>query len=229
MEMESVDCLPWPLASILSFITWLIWPCQGAVSGLFSVFLPTSIEKCHPLQLLAKRLTLIPIYSVLILIFLPLAVCCIPVRCFFCLFRKPYQYSVVKNIYTQAEEDHILLKVSEWKLQTYDFGIATANVCLLPEFLSRINNLSDASFRAKSIGKRIVVDNFFYSGVHMSPSRSFTQDNPHADGQLNGKKSLLVGGLATHFPQLDFLCLQEVFDWNYNKLLRQELHKVNIG
>nr|KAG5707904.1 hypothetical protein BaRGS_031635 [Batillaria attramentaria] len=34
------------------------------------------------------------------------------------------------------------------------------------------------------------------------------------------------GGLDTHFPRLDFLCMQEVFDGNYNKVLRKELHKV---
>ncbi|XP_013389025.1 sphingomyelin phosphodiesterase 3 [Lingula anatina] len=36
------------------------------------------------------------------------------------------------------------------------FTVATANVCLMPEFIARINNLSNTQWRAKTIGSRII-------------------------------------------------------------------------
>jgi sphingomyelin phosphodiesterase 3 len=225
--------LPSPLYLLLNFIVALIWPCQAALSGLVSLYLTTTVERNEPLTLLFRRLTLGPIYAVTFLATLPLALAAIVIRCVLSLARKPYQYSVCHKEHTAAEEDLLEKTLSGPGLKEHCFGIATANVCLLPEFLARINNLSHAGKRARSIGERIVVDQFFYGGVPKSilgmseNAESYSSKNHMWQSWPGGQKQGFTGGLTSHFPRLDFLCMQEVFDWNYNRTLRQELHKVN--
>ncbi|KAJ8302707.1 hypothetical protein KUTeg_019103, partial [Tegillarca granosa] len=59
--------------------------------------------------------------------------------------------------------------------------------------------------RSKSIGERIIIDQFHYPVM-----------------QDKEKKSRVV----THFPTVDFLCLQETWDRDYSKVLIAELHKI---
>ena len=75
------------------------------------------------------------------------------------------------------------------------------------------------------------MDQFFYGGSSDSavvglPVNGMVK-SPAKKSEGGGAG--FAGELATHFPRLDFLCIQEVFDWNYNKLLRRELHKVRMG
>ena len=226
--LKPSGCLPWPADWLLSLLVALIWPSQAALSGLVSLCLPTSIEKEDSLKLILRRVTLGPLYTATFLLFLPAALCAIPLRCLLCLVRKPFQYSVLKKAHTDAEERFLLKSLSGGHVREHQFGIASANLCLLPEFLARINNISHSARRARTIGERIVVDQFFYGGV----PRSILGLPDNGMGKNDVKKSKaarerFVGGLATHFPRLDFVCLQETFDWHYSQLLRQELHKVS--
>ena len=226
--LKPSGCLPWPADWLLSLLVGLIWPSQAALSGLVSLCLPTSIEKEDSLKLVLRRVTLGPLYTAIFLLFLPAALCAIPLRCLLCLMKKPFQYSVLKKAHTDAEERFLLKSLSGGHVREHQFGIASANLCLLPEFLARINNISHSAWRARTLGERIVVDQFFYGGV----PRSILGLPANGMGKNDVKKSKaarerFVGGLATHFPRLDFLCLQEMFDWHYSQLLRQELHKVS--
>ena len=75
------------------------------------------------------------------------------------------------------------------------------------------------------------MDQFFYGGSSDAAVVGLPVNGMVKSGvkKSEGGGEGFAGELATHFPHLDFLCLQEVFDWNYNKLLRRELHKVRIG
>lgn len=225
--LKPSGCLPWPADGLLNLLVTLIWPSQAALSGLVSLCLPTSVEKEDSLKLLLRRVTLGPLYAVIFLLFLPAALCAIPLRCLLCLLRKPFQYSVLKKAHTEAEEEFLAKSLSGGHLREHQFGIASSNVCLLPEFLARINNMSHSALRARSIGEKIVVDQFFYGGVPKSilgwPVNGKEKNDVRKAKDSGGS---FEGGLATHFPRLDFLCLQEVFDWHYSQVLRQELHKV---
>ncbi|KAL8615326.1 hypothetical protein ACOMHN_038065 [Nucella lapillus] len=209
--------LPWVWDKLLNLCVALIWPSQGALSGFVSFWVPTSVEKNDPLKLLLRRLTLGPLYAALFLLTLPLALIFFPPRCLLSYMKKPYRYSVCKKAHTEMEEDLMKKRLSGPDLASYEFGVASSNVCLLSEFLSRINYLSHSGHRAGTIGERVVFDQFFYT----------KSAGEHA-GKAGRKEEAagFVGGLSSRFPRLDVLCLQEVFDWNYNKTLRKELHKV---
>ncbi|XP_076470303.1 sphingomyelin phosphodiesterase 5-like [Babylonia areolata] len=221
--------LPRGLDELLSFLVMLIWPSYSALSGFLCLWMPITVEKEDPSTLLFKRIVLAPVYAVLFLLSLPLALCAIPVRCLLSFMKKPYRYSVQKMDHTQFEEDILMKHLSSpTGLASYEFGIATGNVCLLGEFVARINNLKDSGHRATSIGERIVVDQLHYGRDAKSVcglDGSATGKN-HTHVKAAKQEVGFVGGLVTHFPRLDFVCLQEVADWSYNKLLRKELHKV---
>ena len=223
--LQPSGCLPWPFDILLNLLVLLIWPSQGALSGLVSLCIPTMVEKEDPVRLLVRRLTLGPMYAAFFLLTLPVALCLIPMRCVLSYFKRPFQYSVLKKDHTQAEEEFMVKSMLGSHLDKYQFGIATGNLCLLPEFLARINIISHSGQRAKSIGERLVVDQFFYGEVPES-ALGLAGNRAVKNDVETSKKQGFTGGLATHFPRLDFLCLQEVFDWNYNKTLRAELHKV---
>lgn len=221
---QPFDCLSWPFNWLMVMATTLVWPLQSAFSGLISLFLPTTYELNKPHILLFRRLILLPVYLALVVIFAPLGLSCIPLRCLLSLLRHPFQYSVIKTAYTSAWESHVLSSLEGSQYKSYQFGVATANVCLLPEFLARINNISHGSTRARTTGERIVVDQFFYAAEQNAVfGLSGLNDDHSKKVQVH---NTFAAGLDAHFPQLDFLCLQEVFDWNYNKILRKELHKV---
>ena len=228
--LQPSGCLPSPLNELLSFLAVIIWPSQAALSGLVSLYLATSVERDNPTKLLLRRATLGPLYAVIFLLVLPAALCAIPFRCLLCLLRKPFQYSVVQQARSE-EEESLTNSLSGCQLKERQFRLASSNTCLLPEFLARINNISHSELRARSIGERIVVDQFFYGGSSDSavvglPVNGMVK-SPAKKSEGGGAG--FAGELATHFPRLDFLCIQEVFDWNYNKLLRRELHKVRMG
>lgn len=229
--LQPSGCLPSPLDELLNVLVAVIWPSQAALSGLASLCLfTTTVERDDPLKLLLRRMTLGPLYAVIFLVTLPVALCAILFRCLLCLLRTPFQYSVFKQAPACGEEGPLMKSLSGRQLREHQFGIASCNTCLLPEFLARINNLSHSAQRARGVGERIVIDQFFHGGASESASNQPANGTGENDAQKSEEgREGLVGELTTHFPHLDFLCFQEVFDWNYNKLLRQELHKVGTG
>ncbi|KAL5016615.1 hypothetical protein ScPMuIL_006204 [Solemya velum] len=98
------------------------------------------------------------------------------------------------------------------------------NVCLLPEVLSRINNLSDASRRASAIGARVVIDQFHYE--NMTSAHQETNEKSVSKTKAPGYNPAFIQGIVTHFPKLDFICLQETWSRALTRPLIKELHKV---
>lgn len=80
------------------------------------------------------------------------------------------------------------------------------NICLLPEFLSRFNNLSHTSWRAQNIGWRIIAD----------------QDQSIIKPKAPSSREHIL----TNFPGMDFICIQEAWHRDYSRSLVNELHKI---
>lgn len=79
------------------------------------------------------------------------------------------------------------------------------NICLLPEFLSRFNNLSHTSQRAERVGQRIIAD--------------------QVQSQIKPKAPSSRENILTNFPEMDFICIQEAWHRDYSRTLVNELHK----
>ncbi|XP_077840479.1 sphingomyelin phosphodiesterase 3 isoform X3 [Macaca mulatta] len=145
--------------SALHCVSWaLIFPCYWLVDRLAASFIPTTYEKRQRaddpccLQLLCTAL-FTPIYLALLVASLPFAFLGF-------LFWSPLQSARRPYIYSRLEDKGLAggaALLSEWKGTGpgKSFCFATANVCLLPDSLARINNLFNTQARAKEIGQRI--------------------------------------------------------------------------
>ncbi|KAL4685817.1 hypothetical protein H8959_001414 [Pygathrix nigripes] len=145
--------------SALHCVSWaLIFPCYWLVDRLAASFIPTTYEKRQRaddpccLQLLCTAL-FTPIYLALLVASLPFAFLGF-------LFWSPLQSARRPYVYSRLEDKGLAsgaALLSEWKGTGpgKSFCFATANVCLLPDSLARINNLFNTQARAKEIGQRI--------------------------------------------------------------------------
>ncbi|KAI2579327.1 sphingomyelin phosphodiesterase 3 [Homo sapiens] len=145
--------------SALHCVSWaLIFPCYWLVDRLAASFIPTTYEKRQRaddpccLQLLCTAL-FTPIYLALLVASLPFAFLGF-------LFWSPLQSARRPYIYSRLEDKGLAggaALLSEWKGTGpgKSFCFATANVCLLPDSLARVNNLFNTQARAKEIGQRI--------------------------------------------------------------------------
>lgn len=216
------------LFNVAEFILRLFIYCLTGAAG---PFLPTTVEENHAYYLGIQKLLIVPIYSVgLVLLLLPMLLAFL-VRNVLHQFRRPFCLSVRKDM-TSARAKSAL-------------SVATANLCLMPELLSKFNNLDKTAFRATQIGERLVIDQTHYTG--MMDSCLSNCKNDVGDGcidkpvdnvkdhsldkvnniiQFKNTDARLKVDIVTHFPHLDFLCLQETFDRDFAKLLLAELHKV---
>ncbi|XP_004371511.1 sphingomyelin phosphodiesterase 3 isoform X1 [Trichechus manatus latirostris] len=145
--------------SALHAVSWaLIFPCYCVVDRLLTPFTSISCKKCHRanspcyLQLLCIIL-FTPIYLALLVAALPLGflgfLLWFPLQS----VRRPYIYSRLEDK-GQAGGAALL---GEWRGTGTgkSFCFATANLCLLPESLARLNNVFHVQTRAKEIGQRI--------------------------------------------------------------------------
>ncbi|KAJ8333665.1 hypothetical protein SKAU_G00409840 [Synaphobranchus kaupii] len=96
--------------------------------------------------------------------------------------RRPY-------VYTHRRTGHTEKGRGEWKPQGQNFCFGSANVCLLPDSLSRFNNLSDTQGRACELGRRIFcgasrprikiyIDSPSSTSVSTASSQTFSLDDP---------------------------------------------------
>lgn len=145
--------------SALHAVSWaLIFPCYWLVDRLVASFIPTTYEKrqraddpCY-LQLFCTVL-FTPVYLALLVAALPFAflgfIFWSPLQS----ARRPYSYSRLED---KSPAGGAAL-LSEWKGTGAgkSFCFATANVCLLPDSLARLNNVFNTQARAKEIGQRI--------------------------------------------------------------------------
>lgn len=145
--------------SALHAVSWaLIFPCYWLADRLLASFIPTTYEKrqraddpCY-LQLLCTVL-FTPVYLALLVASLPFALLGFLLWSTLQSARRPYVYSRLED---KGPAGGAALH-SEWKGTGpgKSFCFATANLCLLPDSLARLNNVFNTQARAKEIGQRI--------------------------------------------------------------------------
>ncbi|XP_045844097.1 sphingomyelin phosphodiesterase 3 [Meles meles] len=153
------DPFPNSCLSALHAVSWaLIFPCYWLADRLLASFIPTTYEKrqraddpCY-LQLLCTVL-FTPVYLALLVASLPFAFVGF-------LLWSPLQSARRPYIYSRLEDKGLAggaALLSEWKGTGpgKSFCFATANLCLLPDSLARLNNVFNTQARAKEIGQRI--------------------------------------------------------------------------
>ena len=220
---------------------FLIRPYLLCLTGFGRPFLLVTPELQYPWKHRLYKIFIVPLFC------LSLAICFIPMCIGFCLrnvlhnFRRPYCL-VTKTPMLRGS-------LSNAK-RTYT--VATANLCLLPELMARYNNLHKTWQRAKHIGERIVIDQMHYTSmmetfqscskkVSLSQHSSHTNQNGKLDAdqkcsnkeklkqirfEMNSSPPKLRFDIVSHFPYVDFLCLQETFDRDYSKHLIKEVQKI---
>lgn len=164
-ELEMVlYSTPYPSACLhfLDGLSWsLVFPCYWLLDRLLASCVATSLEKrqrsrdpCSFLSLCV--LVWAPVYLLLLLLSLPLALLGFILWAPLQAVRQPYLYTYIKLDRSLAEQGQAGTGgLSEWKPQGRSFCFCSANVCLLPDSLARFNNLSDTHRRAREVGKRI--------------------------------------------------------------------------
>ncbi|XP_045746808.1 sphingomyelin phosphodiesterase 3 [Mirounga angustirostris] len=145
--------------SALHAVSWaLLFPCYWLVDRLVASFIPTTCKKrqraddpCY-LQLLCTVL-FTPVYLALLVASLPFAFVGFLLWSPLQSARRPYIYSRLED---KGPAGGATL-LSEWKGTGpgKSFCFATANLCLLPDSLARLNNVFNTQARAKEIGQRI--------------------------------------------------------------------------
>lgn len=218
-------------------------PVVWAVNQLTSPFLLSTKESSWDVDIVAKRLLYPPLIVAFLAIFGIPAIFGVVLRCLLHLVRRSYVLSVERSFHPPSiNERRSSLNlgrhnptprngpISTVRRHDHSYTVCSANVCLLPELLSRINNLPNTEKRAIQIGERIVVDHFFFQNsmdTIISVPRKLRR-NSHGHKHKDGGYYNLEPGhnILTHFPKLDFLCLQETWDRHYSHKLMNELHKV---
>ncbi|XP_037307777.1 sphingomyelin phosphodiesterase 3 [Pungitius pungitius] len=148
----------------LDGLSWsLVFPCYWLLDQLLASCVPTSLEKRRRSQDPCSFLTLCvlisaPLYLLLLLASLPLALLGFVIWAPLQAIRQPYLYTHRRPNKHQAEQGQAGpggVGLGEWRPQGRSFCFCSANVCLLPDSLARFNNLSDTHRRAREVGKRI--------------------------------------------------------------------------
>ena len=190
------------------------------VTCLLGPFIPTTKELQKPWILMLQKFFLCPLYLLGVVALLSPAYTAFIFRYILHQFRHPYCLSV------SLEERPWLLKrkrkmnlglrtgmPSSDSAELYSFS--TMNLCLLPELCSKINNLDKTRQRARIVGERIVVDQFFFTNIS---ERFWNMQNGYVRHNVSYKNFETKQGLeedvgvVSHFSHLDFICFQETFD-----------------
>lgn len=181
-------------------------------------FIPVTPELKRPWTLFSTFLLCLPIYMVASFLTFPLAVtgfCMImPIRS----RRLPYLFSYTEPVkYVESDVKN-------------KYCIGTANLCLLPDYMSRINNLHNTYQRTNQIGEKILQDQFASRNKSSEPGAIQTKDMSICNGINYETKSRLVHNpyiaqpgtkvegvtkdfnaqILERFPEVDFLLLQVI-------------------
>ena len=135
----------------MELIGWhLTVPWKYFTDHFLSCFLPVTVELKKPWRRFPTLIIFLPLTFSLSLVTLPLAVIgfilIVPIRH----KRLPYLFSYVQQ---QNEND---LRFNRPLKNTY--CISTTNICLLPDYMSRFNNLHDTYRRSRKIADKLVQD-----------------------------------------------------------------------
>lgn len=162
------------------------------------------LQRCPPyaLQATAKGLALVLLFVFSLPVALLGLVLWLPLQA----ARRPFAYQ-----HTMPTEPW-----QGWELPGRDraFSFVTANVCLLPDGLAKFSNLGQTRQRAAILAKRLTSPTSSYGAMHHNPQV------PGAHGHRDKPEGRITASLP---PELDFLCLQEVFDGQAAAVLRRQL------
>ncbi|XP_059176107.1 sphingomyelin phosphodiesterase 5-like isoform X2 [Physella acuta] len=206
-----------------------LYPSFLAFNLLMSLYITTFEEEKYPNTIFIKKVLLTPVYGALFILFLPLLIIFLPVRCGILYFRKNHFMVSVKH--TTLTESQRLFQNDLIRSGKYKFGIATANLCLMPELASKMNHLINVNYRARKIGEKILANQFFNDEwnskemewkISKNKSQTFTTSN---SGD-HDRGIELEGNVCTNFPRVDIMAIQEAWSSYHNKTLMKELHKV---
>ena len=217
----------WSILSVLfSCVTFVLRWFLICVTGTAGPFFPTTKELQKPWKLFLQRYIISLVYLTGALVLLLPALVSFILRYFLHQLKNPHYLSTV--LYEGTFGDRTDGNVNANAVNEADcYTFTTMNLCLLPEIASKINNLDRTPQRAKTIGERIVIDQFFFSnvseGYHPPIQNGY---KGHLKRHKTNFKTVENVGVITHFSHLDFVCLQETFDRDCAKLLVKELHKV---
>ena len=172
------------------FVTmeYFVRPFNWFGSHFLSLFIPTTLELERPYFVLVKFVFLMVPYLVACALLFPFLLIGVLVRMPLQQLRAPYVYSEEWTQYTKTKYKS--------RRACEEYTILTANLCLLPEFLARMNNLSRSATRATEIGQRIIVDQLLHD-----PNHSEAADLPRQ----------LIRLLERHRIQY-----QRIFNFSYN-------------
>lgn len=216
-----------------------LYPVVWTVNQLTSPFLISTKEDHWDWEIIIKKIVYPPLIILFLSVFGIPAIFGVILRCLLHLFRRPYVLSVEKSFHPPSINER-RASISVGRLHpdgrrnsllskglSKTFTVSSANLCLLPELLSRINNLPNTDHRSWKIGERIVIDQFFFQNS-MNSIRSFSPVSRKNSSTSQSERTVVEPGhnILTHFPKLDFLCLQETWDRDYSHKLMSELHKV---
>ncbi|XP_067651743.1 sphingomyelin phosphodiesterase 5-like [Haliotis asinina] len=197
----------------------LIHPCLWSLSCLLSLYMPITKEQVHPERVLHNKVIWTIPFLVLHISMYPTALVGTILRLLLLGVRRKYTYVHKSNAAKPAPARG-------------SYSIASINVCLFQEFPSRINNLDDPSRRAKQIGERIIIDQYFYkdflqrNGRQNTESRYNLRSRNHILQERVSESRNIEASVEAHFPQIDFICFQEVWQRCYARPLMAELQKV---
>ncbi|XP_023931355.1 sphingomyelin phosphodiesterase 3 isoform X2 [Lingula anatina] len=125
------------------------------------------------------------------------------------------------------------------------YTFVTANVCLLPNCVGRMNNLTHNTLRGSEMGREFARTGAKVSGdcdgcdgtshlTQLSKANTTIKNNGHVQNgaapvripAAKGKEEDPIDhAILTEFPASDFVCFQETFDRQSSKRLVEELHK----
>ena len=193
------ECYPHPAYKYLDYWT-LFFMHIGSADNLLACFIWTTEELKTPWRKVLTTPVLIPVYLAVYLVLFPLTISAFLIWLTFQHYKKPYRYA----------KSTTLPKNKPKAKSTYTF--ATANICTLPEFLSRFNNNSDNTGRARAVAKRIA------KGQQQSsvPPNSKAPVVPEALDHIEH-------AVLEEFPAIDILLIQEAWMLHLCQDMAEEL------
>ena len=195
-----------------SFVKWvdnfaffLLDPWLAALSRFLSCYVSTIYEKQHPQTKLIDYFIFGPLYGAILLLLFPFGLIGIMVWVVICenvdqkkftfVSHKEYGYASVKREVSSKNDDI--------------YTLASINVLLAPEIIARLNNIKHSYSRTLQIAERILR----HTGKPLN--NLLCKDEDEIKSKYNS--------VLSEFPELDFLCLQEVWERNYALMLMEEL------
>ncbi|KAK7870133.1 hypothetical protein R5R35_011107 [Gryllus longicercus] len=187
-------------------------PWLTVLSHMIACYVSTIEDLQKPQEKLIDYFLWGPLYMITLVCVFPIGIVGILLWCLLCLICDQEKCTYAKVIVPADNKDSDE-KPLAFTLKTNTFTFATANVLLAPEFLSRMNNLKSVYKRAYKIAKHFV-DN---TGKPLSNVKLFIDDTCEISSKFKS--------VQPKFPNIDFLCLQEVWTRSSAMILVDQLQQ----